>query len=313
MENKQRFISQIMTSKSPVRTCEDVDETALSFAEVKALCAGDDRIREKMDLDVKVAKLRLLKADHQSKQHWLEDCVKIRYPAEIARLTTEMESLMLDQKTAERHPHPTDGFAGMEIGGILYTEKEDAGKALLASFKDIQDTASIHIGSYRGFQMYTRLEEFGSKRVLLLKDMETHRVELGGDVFGNIVRVDNQLKNIPGRIQARESELQTVQEQLATAQSEMGKPFPQEEELQQMTARLVELNGALDLEKNSQPEQEQSGSRDAPDEPETRELPVIPDTAEPQKKPSVLARLHEMKAAGPTNSSPHKKHQEEVL
>ncbi|MBQ7921085.1 MAG: hypothetical protein IJ325_00705 [Clostridia bacterium] len=304
VETKQRFISQIMTSKSPVRSCEDVDETALSYAEVKALCAGDPRIKEKMDLDVDVAKLKMLKADHQSKQHWFEDNVNIRYPMKIEKLTADIAKLENDQKTAEAHPHPEDGFAGMEIGGVLYTEKEAAGNALLESFRTIQDNAALPIGSYRGFPMAISIEFFGENRYLNLKGEMPHRVELGKNALGNLIRTDNVLNNIPARIQAAQEEIQATLEQIEKEKTEMVKPFPQEEELQQKSARLVELNSELDMEKDMQEEQVNTAE----------ETPEVPAKTEPPKKPSILARLHSQPPQAPENNIPSKKlHKQEVL
>ena len=255
VENKQKFISQIMTSKSPVRTCDDVDETALSYAEVKALCAGDDRIREKMNLDVDVAKLKVLKADHQSKQHRLEDDLQIRYPARIESAETTIAGLKKDRETAESHPHPADGFAGMEIKGKHYSEKDTAGEALLTVMKGVQGLEPLKIGSYRGFDMSLTLEDFGRQHIMTLKGEISHKVELGNDVRGNLIRIDNVLGNIPGRIQAAEVQLASIREQLEMAKAEVGKSFPQEEELKTKNARLIELNAELDIEKQRTPEQ----------------------------------------------------------
>ena len=295
LENKQKFISQIMTSKSPVRTCDDVDETALSYAEVKALCAGDDRIREKMNLDVDVAKLKVLKADHQSKQHRLEDDIHIRYPAQIEKLTEIIGHLEHDRKTVEQNPHPTDSFAGMEIRGTHFTEKDTAGEALLTVMKEAQGLEPLKIGSYRGFDMSLTLEDFGQQYVLTMKDKISHRVELGNDVRGNLIRIDNVLGNIPGRIQVAQVQLASAREQLETAKAEVGKPFPQEEELKIKNARLIELNAELDMEK-------QTSMAPAEEAPEKQE-----------KKPSILARLQSQKTQ-PTVSNPNKiQRKEEVL
>jgi len=293
LENKQRFISQIMTSKSPVRTCDDVDETALSYAEVKALCAGDDRIREKMNLDVDVAKLKVLKADHQSKQHRLEDDIQIRYPAQIEKLTEIIGHLEHDRQTVEQNPHPTDGFAGMEIKGTHFTEKDTAGEALLAVMKEAQGLEPLKIGSYRGFTTALTLEDFGRQYILTLKSEISHRVELGNDARGNLIRVDNVLNSIPGRVQAAQAQLASAHEQLETAKAEVGKPFPQEDELKTKSARLVELNAELDMEKQTS---------------------VAPVEEEQQEKPSIMARLQAQKPQ-PTESKLNRsiKKPEEVL
>ncbi len=295
LENKQKFISQIMTSKSPVRTCDDVDETALSYAEVKALCAGDDRIREKMNLDVDVAKLKVLKADHQSKQHRLEDDIHIRYPAQIEKLTEIIGHLEQDRKTVEQNPHPADSFAGMEIRGTHFAEKDTAGEALLAVMKEAQGLEPLKIGSYRGFDMSLTLEDFGRQYIMTLKGEISHRVELGNDVRGNLIRIDNVLGNIPGRIQAAQAQLVSAREQLETAKLEVGKPFPQEEELKTKNARLIELNAELDIEK------------------QTSMTPAEDSAEKQEKKPSILARLQSQKTQ-PTVSNPNKiQRKEEVL
>ncbi len=295
VENKQKFISQIMTSKSPVRTCDDVDETALSYAEVKALCAGDDRIREKMNLDVDVAKLKVLKADHQSKQHRLEDDIQIRYPARIESAETTIAGLKKDLETVESHPHPVDGFAGMEIKGKYYSEKDTAGEALLTVMKEVQGLETLKIGSYRGFDMSLTLEDFGRQYIMTLKGEISHKVELGNDVRGNLIRIDNALGNIPGRIQAAEVQLASIREQLEMAKAEVGKPFPQEEELKTKNARLIELNAELDIEK------------------QTSMTPAEDSAEKQEKKPSILARLQSQKTQ-PTVSNPNKiQRKEEVL
>ena len=294
LENKQRFISQIMTSKSPVRTCDDVDETALSYAEVKALCAGDDRIREKMNLDVDVAKLKVLKADHQSKQHRLEDDIQIRYPAQIEKLTEIIGHLEHDRQTVEQNPHPADGFAGMEIRGIHFTEKDTAGEALLSVMKEAQGLEPLKIGSYRGFTMALTLEDFGRQYILTLKSEISHRVELGNDARGNLIRIDNVLNSIPGRIQAAQAQLVSAQEQLETAKAEVGKPFPQEEELKTKSARLIELNAELDMEKQTS-------------------MAPVEDTPEKQEKTSIMSRLQAQKSQPTANKTNRSIRNEEVL
>ena len=247
VENKQKFISQIMTSKSPVRSCEDIDEAALSYAEIKALCAGDERIREKMDLDVDVARLRLMKANHQSQQYRLEDNILRHFPAQIEENRGFLSGFEADMKTLEAHPHPKDGFAGMEVKGDLLTDKDNAGAALLEAFKDAKGLEPVPIGSYRGFAMSLTVENFGKNFYLTLKGQMSHRVELGKDARGNLVRIDNALAQMPERLQTVQSRLENVQAQLATAKAELGKPFPQEAELQEKAARLAELNAELNI------------------------------------------------------------------
>ena len=242
VENKQKFISQIMTSKSPVRSCEDIDEAALSYAEIKALCAGDERIREKMDLDVDVARLRLMKANHQSQQYRLEDNILRHFPAQIEENKGFLSGFEADMKTLEQHPHPKDGFAGMEVKGDFLTDKDNAGAAILEAFKDAKGLESVPIGTYRGFSMSLTVENFGKDFILTLKGKMSHRVELGKDARGNLVRIDNALAQMPERYKTVQGRLENVQAQLATAKAELGKPFPQEAELKEKSARLAELN-----------------------------------------------------------------------
>ncbi len=276
VENKQKFISQIMTSKSPVRSCDDVDETALSYAEIKALCAGDERIKEKMDLDVDVARLKLMKANHQSQQFRLEDNLLKTFPEQIRQNEGFIEGFTADLKTLSEHPHPEDGFAGMEVKGDYLTDKDNAGAAILEAFKDAKGMEPVPIGSYRGFAMSLTVEDFGRDFVLTLKGKMNHRVTLGKDARGNLVRIDNALNAIPERMQAVQDKLGTLREQVETAKTELGKPFPQEEELRTKSARLAELNAELNIDDKTPMEQM---AEDAP----------AVETA--KAKPSVLAKL----------------------
>ena len=255
VENKQKFISQIMTSKSPVRSCEDIDEAALSYAEIKALCAGDERIREKMDLDVDVARLRLMKANHQSQQYRLEDNILRHFPAQIEENKGFLSGFEADMKTLEQHPHPKDGFAGMEVKGDFLTDKDNAGAAILEAFKDAKGLESVPIGTYRGFSMSLTVENFGKDFILTLKGRMSHRVELGKDARGNLVRIDNALAQMPERYKTVQGRLENVQAQLATAKAELGKPFPQEAELREKSARLAELNAELNIDDRTPMEQ----------------------------------------------------------
>ena len=255
VENKQKFISQIMTSKSPVRSCEDIDEAALSYAEIKALCAGDERIREKMDLDVDVARLRLMKANHESQQYRLEDNILRHFPAQIEENKGFLSGFETDMKTLEAHPHPKDGFAGMEVKGDFLTDKDNAGAAILEAFKDAKGLESVPIGTYRGFSMSLTVENFGKDFILTLKGRMSHRVELGKDARGNLVRIDNALAQMPERYKTVQGRLENVQAQLATAKAELGKPFPQEAELKEKSARLAELNAELNIDDRTPMEQ----------------------------------------------------------
>ena len=283
VEQKQRFISQIMTSKSPVRSCEDVDETALSFAEIKALCAGDPRIKERMDLDVDVSRLKVMKSDHQSKTFQLEDKLLKYYPERIEETKGFIKGFEADIETVARHPLPDkDHFVGMEILGQTFTDKEKAGAALLDACKQFSKTEPVAIGTYRGFTMSLSFDVWNSKHVLTLKDTMSHRVELGGDARGNLVRIENVLDKIPDRLAASKAQLENLYRQQEAAREEAGKPFPFERELAEKSARLIELDQALNLDGKARPSQE-----------EQREIAK-------SERPSMLARLRE----GRTQTAP---------
>ena len=276
LENKQRFISQIMTSKSPVRSCEDVDEQALSYAEIKALCAGNPLIKEKMDLDVQVAKLKVLKADHQSQKFRLEDKLLTKFPADIQETNAYIAGLKADAQLAAAHPQGKEDFCGMTIKGVAYDEKKTAGERLVLACSELPNAEEKVIGSYRGFELSLRFDTFRSEYQALLKGQRKYTVPLGTDPLGNIIRLDNSLNNFPERINSAENELATLHQQQAAAQIEVEKPFSQEEELAEKSARLAELNAQLDVdEKNHEPEQDEEEQEDAP------------------RRPSVLAALEE--------------------
>ena len=291
IENKQRFISQIMTSKSPVRSCEDIDETALSYAEIKALCAGDERIKEKMDLDVDVARLKLMRANHQSQQYRLEDNLLRKFPEQIDAAKNMIAGLETDIQTLAAHPHPEDGFAGMEVKGDNLTDKDNAGAALLEACKEVKDLEPVPVGSYRGFQMALTLENFGRDYFLTLKGQMSHRVELGRDARGNLVRIDNALNAMPERVTSQKAYLDNLYAQVKEAKAALGKPFPQEEELRVKSARLAELNAELNIDDKT-PMERLAGDSDA----------VAKST-----RPSVLQKL---RAPLPEQSSPKPKHKE---
>ncbi|MBR3861706.1 MAG: DEAD/DEAH box helicase family protein [Oscillospiraceae bacterium] len=258
VENKQKFISQIMTSKSPVRSCEDVDETALSFAEIKALCAGDPRIKERMDLDVEVSRLKIMKADHKSKQFRLEDRLLKYFPEQIERNKGFIRGFQEDMKTLAAHPLPREGFVGMVIRGDKLTDKENAGAALIDAVKEVKLGEPVEIGSYRGFSMSVEFSSFTKQFMLTLKGAMSHRVELGEDPRGNLTRIENALAKMPERLAAVEAQLDNLYQQQAAAKVEVGKPFPYEADLSAKTARLVELDLQLNLnggEPQPQPEQ----------------------------------------------------------
>ena len=276
LENKQRFISQIMTSKSPVRSCEDVDEQALSYAEIKALCAGNPLIKEKMDLDVQVAKLKVLKADHQSQKFRLQDKLLTKFPADIQETNAHIAGLKADAQLAAAHPQGKEEFCGMTIKGVTYDEKKTAGERLVLACSELPNAEEKVIGSYRGFELSLRFDTFRSEYQAILKGQRRYPVALGTDPLGNIIRLDNSLNNFPERINSAENELATLHQQQAAAQIEVEKPFPQEEELAEKSARLAELNAQLDVdEKSHEPEQEEEPDEDAP------------------RRPSVLAALEE--------------------
>ena len=277
LENKQRFISQIMTSKSPVRSCEDVDEQALSYAEIKALCAGNPLIKEKMDLDVQVAKLKVLKADHQSQKFRLQDKLLTKFPADIQETNAHIAGLKADAQLAAAHPQGKEEFCGMVIKGVAYDEKKTAGERLVLACSELPNAEEKVIGNYRGFELSLRFDAFRTEYQALLKGQRKYTVPLGTDPLGNIIRLDNSLNSFPERITAAENELTTLHQQQAAAQIEVEKPFPQEEELAEKSARLAELNAQLDVdEKSHEPEQEEE-QEDTP------------------RRPSVLAALDEKK------------------
>ena len=276
LENKQRFISQIMTSKSPVRSCEDVDEQALSYAEIKALCAGNPLIKEKMDLDVQVAKLKVLKADHQSQKFRLQDKLLTKFPADIQETNAHIAGLKADAQLAAAHPQGKEEFCGMTIKGVTYDEKKTAGERLVLACSELPNAEEKVIGSYRGFELSLRFDTFRSEYQALLKGQRKYTVPLGTDPLGNIIRLDNSLNSFTERITAAENELTTLHQQQAAAQIEVEKPFPQEEELAEKSARLAELNAQLDVdEKSHDPEQDEEEQEDA------------------TRRPSVLAALEE--------------------
>ena len=284
VENKQKFISQIMTSKSPVRSCDDVDETALSFAEIKALCAGDPRIKERMDLDVDVARLKLMKADHQSKQYRLEDQLLKTFPEEIEKNKGFIAGLETDMKTLAEHPHPEDGFAGMEVRGDTLTDKENAGAALLDACKEVKGTDPVPVGSYRGFAMSVSFDAFRQEYMLLLKGQMTHRATLGTDPRGNLTRIDNALSQMPQRLEAVKNQLDNLYQQQAAAKAEVGKPFPFEDDLRVKSARLAELDVLLNMDGRGRPAPEAVLAKSSrPSVLEGLKRPVPPRC--PEKKP----------------------------
>ena len=274
-----------MTSKSPVRSCEDVDETALSYAEIKALCAGDPRIKEKMDLDVDVARLRLMKADHQSKQFRLEDQLLRYFPQQIEKNNGFIAGFQKDLETLATHPLPEKSFVGMEVRGDHLTDRDNAGAAILEACKDAVSGKTMPLGSYRGFRMTLDYEPFGNQYILTLRGEMSHRVELGTDVRGNLTRIENVLSGITSRMEACRAQADNLRQQMAAAKLEVGTPFPQEAELRTKTARLAELDAELNMDK-----------------------PTAPAQLEKQTRPSVLDGLK----AAPTHTTISKSHRKET-
>ncbi len=272
LENKQKFISQIMTSKSPVRSCEDVDETTLSFAEIKALCAGDPRIKQKMDLDVQVAKLRLLKSSFQSQRYQLEDDLARYFPREISETKAHIAALESDVGTRDAHPAPVDGFAGIELDGVHYTKRVAAGEALLNLLPSVPYKSSIRVGSFRGFDVEMALSQYG-RYTVALKGKLRYSIELGEDARGNIQRIENALIGLYGDLESDRTRLVDLEQQAKNARAEFEKPFPQEAELAEKSARLIELNAELDMENS---------------------VPPVPVAEEKEdERPSLLAKLKE--------------------
>ena len=252
IENKQRFISQIMSSKSPVRACDDVDETALSYAEIKALCAGDPRIKEKMDLDIEVAKLRLMKADYQSNQFKLEDQILKQYPEEIRQAQERAKGYRADMALLEAHPLPKNGFVGMAIKGKRIADKEAAGKMLLEACR--LSPHDMELGEYRGMKMTVDYDSYRQEVKLILRGEMSHTVTMGTDVYGNLTRIENALANMPQKLEKAEERIAELERQTEQARAELGKPFAQEKELEAKAARLAELNAALNIdEKRREP------------------------------------------------------------
>lgn len=273
LENKQKFISQVMTSKSPARSCDDVDEQALSYAEIKALCAGDPQIKEKMDLDIEVARLKVLKADHMSQHFRLEDRLLKYFPAEIEKNQEIIRGITADIQTAAEHPHPADGFAGMKIGEAIFTEKIDAGKAIIEACRNLKGDGPVPLGEYRGFSMELCFNAFSKEFEVILKGALSYKATLGEDARGNLIRIDNALSGLSGRLERVQNELMNLENQQNAAREELQKPFPQEQELAEKSARLAELDAALNMDDSHS------------------EADSISEEKEEGRRPSVLADL----------------------
>ena len=250
VEGKQKFIGQIMTSKSPVRACEDIDETALSYAEIKALCTGNPHIKEKMDLDIDVQRLRLLKANHLSQRYALEDQIIKELPQQIAKYEQYIEGYLSDMDRLKENTHPNeDGFSPMEVEGTVYTDKKAAGSAILAACKAMTSPEPVPLGQYRGFSMDLSFASLTREFKVTLKGALYYTTNLGTDVFGNILRLDNLLESMEERINTCREQLENTRMQLENAKLEVDKPFPQEDELKRKSARLDELNILLNMDK----------------------------------------------------------------
>ena len=248
IENKQKFIGQIMTSKSPVRSCEDVDEAALSYAEVKALATGNPYIKEKMDLDIQVSKLKLMKANHTSQKYRMEDNITQHYPHQIAVFKERIEGFSADmEKYAKNKPEDKEQFF-MQVGGKSYTDKKEAGTAIIAMCKEIKGiNASADVGEYLGFKLNVTFDSFNNKFVMNVKGAMSHPMEVGSDPLGNITRINNVLEAMPVQLEEAQTKLSNVEHQLETAKAEVDKPFPQEAELSEKLERLAELNALLNM------------------------------------------------------------------
>ena len=260
IETKQKFISQIMSSKSPVRSCEDVDETALSYAEIKALCAGDPRIKEKMNLDVEVAKLRLMKADHESKRFRLEDQLTRFYPEQLRQQEDYIAGFKADIQTLSAHPVPQEDFVGIELLGKTYMDKLAAGETLLALCRIAPHDHDTTVGHYRGLSVMLSYDSFNAQFQLLLRGEMTHIVNLGTDERGNLLRIENALNNIPMRMQKAQEQVDSLHQQIEAAKLEIAQPFPQEQELTEKNARLAELDALLNMDSPASTEEKSEKS-----------------------------------------------------
>lgn len=267
VEGKQKFIGQVMTSKSPARSAEDIDETALSYAEIKALCAGNPHIKEMMDLDVAVQRLQVLKSGHLSQRYFLEDAICRDLPNKIAACEQKIEGYQEDIARLKENTHPNAaGFSPMEIEGTTYTDKKSAGSAILAACQAMKSPEPVHLGRYRGFNMVLSFDIFSKVFQITMKGTLRHTTTLGTDILGNILRLDNTLNNMEMALISEKGQLEAVKAQLVSAKEEVGKPFPQEEELKEKLARLAELNALLDMDKKE--------SEIVEGEPEEGEIPT---------------------------------------
>lgn len=323
LENKQKFISQIMTSKSPVRACDDVDDTALSYAEIKALATGNPYIKEKMDLDIQVSKLKLLKANHTSQIYSLESDIARRYPREIAVAQGQIEALKTDMEAAKPLLAQDKDHFSMEISGKVYSERKEAGAAIIEACKALKAAGTEgRIGSYGAFELHSRFDNFDKVFRLSIKGAWNYSMEVGKDPQGNILRVTNALAGIERALPQVERRLETLEQQLAQAKEEAKRPFAQEAELAEKSARLAELNSLLNMdEKGSEDalgvdeDAAETEVADRPRQPVNYAGRVTERTADNVRKPSVLAQLHAKQAersAEPQKSQKRKSHDMEL-
>ena len=327
LENKQKFISQIMTSKSPVRACEDVDDTALSYAEIKALATGNPYIKEKMDLDVQVSKLKLLKANHTSQIYRLESDIAKNYPVQISALKERIAGMQSDVSVVKNVDLQDNDSFSMNIGNVAYTDKKEAGEAMIAACAGLKAvTTGEKVGEYHGFTLSASYNLFANSFELTIKGKCSYKIEIGKDSLGNIQRIHNALSSIDKKLAESEQKLETVQQQLATAQEEVKKPFPKETELNEKMERLSELNALLNMDEKGNETilaDEDIGTEKIPDRDASRKEEVrdadrnLQETADKVHKPSILERLKQEKARqlAPEQTGtpkPKKNHEQEL-
>ena len=323
LENKQKFISQIMTSKSPVRACEDVDDTALSYAEIKALATGNPYIKEKMDLDVQVSKLKLLKANHTSQIYRLESDIAKNFPVQISALKERIAGMQIDSQVVKSVDLQDNDTFVMTVGNVLYEDKKEAGEALIAACAGLKTVSTGgKVGEYHGFTLSASYNMFSNAFELTVKGKCSYKLEIGKDPVGNMQRIHNTLSSIDRKLTESEQKLETVQQQLATAQEEVKKPFPKEAELNEKMERLSELNALLNMDEKGNEtimaDEDIGREGSSTDSRDTAEEKELPETADRIHKPSILERLKQEKAqqntAEPTvtQKTAKKKHEQEL-
>ena len=323
LENKQKFISQIMTSKSPVRACEDVDDTALSYAEIKALATGNPYIKEKMDLDVQVSKLKLLKANHTSQIYRLESDIAKNFPVQISALKERIAGMQVDSQVVKSVDLQDNDTFAMTVGNVLYEDKKEAGEALIAACAGLKTVSTGgKVGEYHGFALSASYNMFSNAFELTIKGKCSYKLEIGKDPVGNMQRIHNTLSSIDRKLTESEQKLETVQQQLATAQEEVKKPFPKEAELNEKMERLSELNALLNMDEKGNEtimaDEDIGREGSSTDSRDTAEEKELPETADKIHKPSILERLKQEKAQQNTAEQPpvqkaaKKKHEQEL-